>query len=49
VCNIEGTVVHIAIDSVYAGYIIISDNLKDDAKETIEKLRARNIQTVMPC
>jgi len=47
VCNVEGTVIHIAVDTVYAGYIIISDSLKDDAKETIEKLNAKNIQTVM--
>ncbi|MDD3064134.1 MAG: heavy metal translocating P-type ATPase, partial [Massilibacteroides sp.] len=25
VCNVDGTVVHIAIDTVYAGYLIISD------------------------
>ncbi|MBK7214539.1 MAG: cadmium-translocating P-type ATPase [Bacteroidales bacterium] len=46
-CNVEGTVVHVAIDNVYAGYIIISDALKDDAVEAIEKLKARNILTVM--
>ena len=47
VCSVEGTVVHIAIDTVYAGYIIISDTLKEDAIEAIEKLKAKNIQTVM--
>ena len=47
VCNVEGTVVHVAIDKVYMGYIIISDTLKDDAIEAIEKLKAKNIQTVM--
>jgi len=47
VCNVEGTVVHVAIDMVYAGYIIISDTLKDDAIEAIEKLKAKKIQTVM--
>jgi len=47
VCNVEGTVVHVAIDSTYAGYIIISDTLKDDAIEAIEKLKAKNIQTIM--
>jgi len=46
-CNVEGTVVHVAIDNIFAGYIIISDTLKDDAIEAIEKLRAKNIQTVM--
>jgi Cd2+/Zn2+-exporting ATPase len=47
VCNVEGTVVHVAINSIYAGYIIISDTLKDDAIEAIENLKARNIKTVM--
>jgi Cd2+/Zn2+-exporting ATPase len=47
VCNVEGTVVHVAIDNSYAGYIIISDTLKDDAIEAIEKLKAKNIQTIM--
>lgn len=47
VCNVEGTVVHVVIDAVYAGYIIISDSLKDDALKTIERLNAGNIQTVM--
>lgn len=47
VCNVEGTVVHVSIDNVYAGYIIISDTLKDDAVAAIEGLKARNIQTVM--
>jgi len=47
VCNVDGTVVHVAIDTVYAGYIIISDTLKEDAFKTIEKLKAKNIQPVM--
>lgn len=47
VCSVEGTVAHVVIESIYAGYIIISDNLKDDAIEAIEKLKAKNIQTVM--
>ncbi|MHB1687870.1 MAG: heavy metal translocating P-type ATPase [Ignavibacteriaceae bacterium] len=46
-CAVEGTVVHLAVDNTYAGYIIISDTLKDDAIEAIEKLKAKNIQTVM--
>jgi len=46
-CDVEGTVVHLSIDNNYAGYIIISDTLKDDAIAAIEGLRAKNIQTVM--
>ncbi len=47
VCNVEGTVVHVVIDKVYAGHIIISDNLKEDAVEAIERLNAKGIKTVM--
>ena len=47
VCNVESTVVHVSLDNVYAGHIIISDLLKDDALEAIEALKAKNIQTVM--
>ena len=47
VCQVDGTVVHVTIDHVYAGYIIISDSLKDDAIEAIENLKAKNIHTVM--
>lgn len=46
-CDVEGTVIHIAVDSVYGGYIIISDILKDNAIETISLLRGKNITTVM--
>jgi len=47
VCQVDGTVVHVSIDRVYAGYIIISDSLKDDTIEAIENLKAKKIQTVM--
>jgi len=46
-CNVEGTVVHVAIAKKYAGYIIISDTLKDDAISTIQQLKEKNIETVM--
>lgn len=46
-CEIEGTVVHIVIDKKYAGYIVISDNLKDDSIEAIERLNKKGIKTVM--
>ncbi len=46
-CNIEGTVVHVAVDRKYAGYIVISDSLKDDAVEAIEQLNKKGLNTVM--
>ena len=46
-CNVEGTVIHVAVKNIYAGYIIISDILKDEAVETINELKSRKIKTVM--
>ena len=43
-----GTVVHVAIDHVYAGYIVIADEIKSDAAQAIRELKAAGIkQTVM--
>ncbi|WP_116788617.1 heavy metal translocating P-type ATPase [Flavobacterium psychrotrophum] len=41
------TVVVLAIDGNYAGYITIADEIKDDAKEAIDQMHKLNIQTVM--
>lgn len=35
----SGTVVHVAIDGVYAGHIVISDEVKDDAARAIAELK----------
>ena len=41
------TIVAIAVDGAYAGYITISDEIKEDAKMTIAALNALRIETVM--
>lgn len=41
------TIVIIAINDKYAGYITIADEIKEDAKQTIDDLRKLNIKTVM--
>lgn len=46
-CEVEGTVVHVAVNSLYAGYIVISDALKEDALETIRTLTSNNIDAIM--
>jgi Cd2+/Zn2+-exporting ATPase len=46
-CDVKGTVVHVAADSLYAGYVVIADSLKDDAQETIRLLDERHIDSVM--
>lgn len=46
--SVIGTVVHVAIDRVYAGYIIIADKVKDDSALAIKKLKESGInKTVM--
>lgn len=43
-----GTVLYVAIDNKYVGYILISDKIKDDAKKAIEELKKNNVkETVM--
>ena len=46
-CDIEGTVVHVAVNKKYAGYIVISDTLKHEAAETIAELDKLNIKTIL--
>ena len=47
-CNVEGTVVHLAIDRKYAGYILISDRIKSDAPRAIARLKKAGVtETVM--
>lgn len=46
--DIAGTTVHVAADGTYAGYIVIADQVKEDAAGAIARLKAENIkQTVM--
>ncbi len=45
--EIVDTIVIVAVDKKYAGYITISDELKDNAAETIKKLHDLHIKTVM--
>ena len=43
-----GTVLYVAIDNKYVGYILIADKIKDDAKKAIEELKKNNVkETVM--
>lgn len=47
-CDEIGTVLYVAIENTYAGYIVIADKIKEDAKQTIQNLKAKHIkQTIM--
>lgn len=41
-----GTTVHIAVGGKYAGVLVISDELKEDAKETVEDLRKVGVKKI---
>ena len=47
-CHHEGTIIHVAIDGVYAGHIVISDRIKADSAPALAALHAVGVRkTVM--
>lgn len=47
-CDIIGTIIYIAVDNEYRGYIVINDKIKDDSIDALEKLKNLGIKkTVM--
>jgi len=47
VCCVEGTVVHLVVDDQYAGYIVIADEVKEDAAEAVQKLKRLGVEKVV--
>ena len=43
-CHIAGTNVHVAIDGVYAGHIVISDQIKEDAAQALAELKSLGVK-----
>ena len=47
-CRSVGTIVHVSLDGVYAGHILIEDLVKDGAREAVEAMRGAGVRkTVM--
>lgn len=47
-CNDIGTILYVSINKKYAGYIVISDKIKEDSIKAIKNLKKNNIrQTIM--
>lgn len=47
-CETYGTVVHTAIDGAYAGYIVVSDEIKEDSLTALRELKKQGVKkTVM--
>lgn len=46
-CHLVGTVVHVAVDGVYAGHIVINDKVKDDSQEAISLLKREGVRRMV--
>lgn len=47
-CHHAGTIIHVAVDGVYAGHIVVNDKIKEDSAKTIADLKALGVEhTVM--
>lgn len=46
-CDDVGTVLYVAIDGVYAGFIVIADQVKKDSKVTVQGLKDNSVSKVV--
>ena len=47
-CEKNGTIVHVSVDGVYVGHIVVSDRIKADAADAVKALKAEGVtNTVM--
>jgi len=42
-----GTIIHMVIDQIYSGFIVISDELKEDSKRAIQELRKLGVKKLV--
>ncbi len=45
--DLIGTVVHVAVNNKYIGYIVIADEVKEDSAQAIKELKAANIKQIV--
>ena len=47
-CEKNGTIVHVSVDGIYVGHIVVSDRIKPDSADAIKALKAEGVtKTVM--
>lgn len=46
-CHVKGTVAHIVVNGKYAGYIIISDEIKEDSPIAVKELKRLGVKKVI--
>ncbi len=42
-----GTVIHLVVNNIYQGYIVLTDVIKDNAKSLIKALHKRNVEVIL--
>ncbi len=43
-CHKVGTIIHVAVDGVYVGHIIINDKIKEDSREALLRLKSLGVE-----
>jgi Cd2+/Zn2+-exporting ATPase len=46
-CTQHGTIIHVAIDGIYAGHIVINDRVKEDSAEAIALLKSEGVENIV--
>jgi Zn2+/Cd2+-exporting ATPase len=46
-CNVSGTNVHVVTEDVYMGYLVIADEVKEDAGEAVTRLRNLGVKQIV--
>ena len=46
-CDAAGTVVYVAVDDTYVGYLLIADEIKPEAAQAVSDLRASGVRRIM--
>lgn len=46
-CEVAGTVVYVALDGRYLGYIMIADEIKPEAQDTIQRLKSMGVEKIV--
>ncbi|NJE26504.1 cadmium-translocating P-type ATPase [Thermococcus sp. MV5] len=46
-CHVKGTVAHVVVNEKYAGYLVISDEIKEDAPKAVKELKRLGVKKVI--
>lgn len=46
-CSDVGTIVHVAIDNIYEGHILINDIIKENAKKSLDMLKKQGVNRII--